>query len=158
VTRVSAVGDAISDDAVRAVKEELEFLRACDTTPHALRFALRREKEATTSQLDLPAAAERFHTNDIGHVRLVVPGANHRKTARASEGSPADKHLGERRGGLRPRDAGRFLGRRDGQYRKARRVVQRRLRGHGGPGMALRRANIYLANGENHEFRLDADE
>jgi hypothetical protein len=35
--------------------------------------------------------------------------------------------------------------------------VQRRLRGHKGSGMALRRANIYLANGENHEFRLDAE-
>jgi hypothetical protein len=36
--------------------------------------------------------------------------------------------------------------------------VQRRLRGYEGSGMALRRANIYLANGENHEFRLDVDE
>jgi len=36
--------------------------------------------------------------------------------------------------------------------------VQRRLRGHAGPGMALRRANIHLASGENHEFRLDVDE
>ncbi len=36
--------------------------------------------------------------------------------------------------------------------------VQRRLRGLEEPGMALRRANIYLANGEKHEFRLDADE
>ena len=36
--------------------------------------------------------------------------------------------------------------------------VQRRLRGDEGPGTALRRANIYLANGEKHEFRLDADE
>jgi hypothetical protein len=36
--------------------------------------------------------------------------------------------------------------------------VQRRLRGVEEPGMALRRANIYLANGDKHEFRLDADE
>lgn len=36
--------------------------------------------------------------------------------------------------------------------------VQRRLRGLEEPGIALRRANIYLANGEKHEFRLDADE
>ena len=36
--------------------------------------------------------------------------------------------------------------------------VQRRLQGQKEPGVALRRANIYLANGEKHEFRLDADE
>ena len=36
--------------------------------------------------------------------------------------------------------------------------VQRRLRGLEQPDMALRRANIYLSNGEKHEFRLDADE
>lgn len=36
-------------------------------------------------------------------------------------------------------------------------VVQRRLRGLEEPGTALRRANIYLSNGEKHEFRLDAD-
>ena len=37
--------------------------------------------------------------------------------------------------------------------------VRRRLRVHEAPGgMALRRANIYLATGEEHEFRLDADE
>jgi hypothetical protein len=36
--------------------------------------------------------------------------------------------------------------------------VQRRLRGHEGQGMAQRRANIYLASGEKHEFSLDADE
>ena len=37
-------------------------------------------------------------------------------------------------------------------------LVQGRLRGLEGPGMTLRRANIYLANGEEHEFGLDADE
>ena len=36
--------------------------------------------------------------------------------------------------------------------------VQLRLRGLEEPGIALRRANIYLANGEKHEFRLDASE
>jgi hypothetical protein len=36
-------------------------------------------------------------------------------------------------------------------------LAQRRLRGHEGSGMALRRAHIYLANGENHEFRLGAE-
>ena len=36
--------------------------------------------------------------------------------------------------------------------------VQLRLRGLEQPGIALRRANIYLANGEKHEFRLDASE
>jgi hypothetical protein len=35
--------------------------------------------------------------------------------------------------------------------------VQRRLRGHEGQGRAQRRANIYLASGEKHEFSLDAD-
>ena len=35
--------------------------------------------------------------------------------------------------------------------------VQHRLQGLEEPGMAPRRANIYLANGEKHEFRLDAD-
>jgi hypothetical protein len=37
-------------------------------------------------------------------------------------------------------------------------LVQRRLRRHERQGMAQRRANIYLATGENHEFGLDADE
>ena len=36
--------------------------------------------------------------------------------------------------------------------------VQRRLRGHEGRGMAQRRANIYLASGEKHEFGLDVDD
>lgn len=34
-------------------------------------------------------------------------------------------------------------------------LVQRRLRGHEGQGLARRRANIYLASGEKHEFGLD---
>ena len=34
-------------------------------------------------------------------------------------------------------------------------LVQRRLRGHEGQGLARRRANIYLASGERHEFGLD---
>jgi hypothetical protein len=34
-------------------------------------------------------------------------------------------------------------------------LVQRRLRGHEGQRMAQRRANIYLASGENHEIGLD---
>jgi hypothetical protein len=34
-------------------------------------------------------------------------------------------------------------------------LVQRRLRGHEGRCMAQRRANIYLASGENHEIGLD---
>jgi len=36
--------------------------------------------------------------------------------------------------------------------------VQRRLRGHEGQGMDQRRANIYLASGEKHEFSLDVDD
>jgi hypothetical protein len=36
--------------------------------------------------------------------------------------------------------------------------VQRRLRGHDGQGIAQRRANIYLASGEKHEFSLDVDD
>jgi hypothetical protein len=34
-------------------------------------------------------------------------------------------------------------------------LVQRRLRGPEGQGMDQRRANIYLASGEKHEFGLD---
>ena len=36
--------------------------------------------------------------------------------------------------------------------------VQLRLRGLEEPGIALRRANIYLASGEKHEFGLDVDD
>ena len=36
-------------------------------------------------------------------------------------------------------------------------LVQRRLRGLKGQRTAQRRANIYLANGEKHEFGLDVD-
>jgi hypothetical protein len=36
--------------------------------------------------------------------------------------------------------------------------VQRRLGVHEGQGMSRRRANIYLATGEKHEFRLDGDD
>lgn len=37
-------------------------------------------------------------------------------------------------------------------------LVQRRLRGHEGQGMAQRRANIYLASGEERKFGLDVDD
>lgn len=36
--------------------------------------------------------------------------------------------------------------------------VQRRLRGNEGQGKARRRANVYLATGEKHEFSLDVDD
>jgi hypothetical protein len=37
-------------------------------------------------------------------------------------------------------------------------LVRRRLRSEEGPGTRQRRAKIYLANGEEHELRFDADE
>ena len=73
MTRIPAVGDAIPDDAVSVVEEELEVLGPCNPTSYDLGFALRRKEEGAAVHLDLPAAVRRLHAHDDGHVLLLLP-------------------------------------------------------------------------------------
>jgi hypothetical protein len=73
MTRIPAVGDAIPDDAVSVVQQELEVFRPCNPTSHDLGLALRRKEKGAAVHLDLPAIIGRLHAHDGGHVCSCYP-------------------------------------------------------------------------------------